>query len=184
MTHLPGETAKEKLTTTMPRQTGMNNPLNHAYKQAPWRNATQRGVLFFIAAILGGSILWIMVNVTIQAAAAGLEIQSLEEKREELERQIAGRRTDIARQTTAIVMKDRAEKLGFQSLNTWEVTFLVVPGYPGRESKIHVQASSPDTGEPIIKPVYTQSLSEWLIQSILDIGESPVQRLQPVEAIP
>lgn len=184
MTHPQVKFGNEKNSTTMPRTSGTNIPLKQAYNQAPWRIATQRGVLFFIIAILGASVLWVMVNVTIQAAAAGLEIQHLEEKREGLVRQIANRRADIAKHTTSAVMKERAEKLGFEPINPENVIYLVVSGYQGRETLLETTLSSPVNPQPIIKPVYTQSLSEWLMKGIMEIGESPVQKLQPGKAAP
>lgn len=184
MTHQEEKPATEKKTIDMQNKSRTNSPIKQAYNQAPWRIATQRGVLFLIIAILASSILWIMVNVTIQAAAAGLEIQQLEEKREALQRQIASRRTDIARQTTSAVMKERALKLGFEPIDPENVTYIVVPGYKGRQPIIQALPSSQADQPPIIKPVYTQSLSEWILQGIMELGESPVQLLPPGRANP
>jgi cell division protein FtsB len=160
-----------KNTVAIPRGRRPSIPLVQAYNQAPWRIATQRGVLFLIVAILGASILWVMVSVTVQAASAGLEIQQMENDREEIQRQIAGLRTDIANQTSAALMKERAEKLGFEPINPEDITYLVVPGFEGREPIIHALPPSSTDEQPILKPVYTQSLWEWLFQGILDVGE-------------
>src|SRR5512133_2970440 len=88
-----------------------------AYRQAPWRIETQRGILFLIVAILGASILWVMVSVTVQAAGAGLEIQQFEDEQEQLQRDIAGLRTQIAILTSAAQMEKRADELGFKPVN-------------------------------------------------------------------
>jgi cell division protein FtsB len=158
-------------TVAMPRSRRSSIPLVQAYNQAPWRIATQRGVLFLIVAILGASILWVMVSVTVQAASAGLEIQRMEDEREELQRQIAGLRTGIANQTSAAIMKERADKLGFQPVNPEDVTYLVVPGFEGREPIIHAPPVAAVNEPTMIKPSYTQSLWEWLFQGILDVGK-------------
>lgn len=147
--------------------------LVQAYKQAPWRIATQRGVLFLIVAILAASILWVMVSVTVQAAAAGLEIQQLEREREILQRQIAGLRTEIANQTSAERIKERAAALGFEPLQPENITYIVVPGYPGREPLNETAQTSVEKQPRLIKPDYTQSLWEWLLQGVYEIGESP-----------
>jgi hypothetical protein len=163
----------------MPKRFQQKVPLIQAYSQAPWRIETQRGVLFLIVAILGASILWVMVSVTVQAASAGLEIQAFETEREDLEREIAGKRTDIANLTSAAVMKERAKKLGFESVDPAAVTYFIADGFNGREAVISAPSSKTEEQQPGIKPVYTQSLWEWLLQGILDIGESPGQFLKP-----
>lgn len=184
MTQPHDEDGKERNTVAMPRHSGTNYHLKQAYSQAPWRIATQRGVLFLIVAILGSSILWVMVSVTIQAATAGLEIQQLEDAQEDLERQIAGRRTDIAILTSATVMKERAAKLGFEPIDPYSIAYFVGPESAGRESTINAPSFSTLDTQPIIKPVYTQSLWEWLLQGILDVGESSDKLIEPVRIVP
>jgi cell division protein FtsB len=142
-----------------------------AYRQAPWRIATQRGVLFLIVAILGASTLWVMVSVTVQAASAGLEIQNLQYRRESIEREIAGLRTEFAMQTSSARMQKRAAEMGFQPVDPEQITYLVVPGYTGRASVIHAPPPGRRIQPPLIKPSYTQSLWEWMLQGILEVSE-------------
>jgi cell division protein FtsB len=149
----------------------MPKRLVQAYRQAPWRIQTQRGVLFLIVAVLGASILWVLVSVTVQAASAGLEIQVLETKQEELQRQIAELRTNIAIQTAQERMEQRAGDLGFAPTNPGDITYVVAPGYSGRQPDI--QASPPGYKPlgPVIKPVYSQTLWDWLVQGVIDMSE-------------
>lgn len=158
--------------------------LVQAYRQAPWRTTTQRGVLILIVAILGASILWVMVSVTIQAASAGLETQRLESEREDLARQIAGLRTEIAKQTSAAQMQQRAGERGFVQIDPQNITYIVVPGYQGR--KPAVQALPPGTtNKPtLIKPSYTQSLWEWMLQGILEMEQPARTGWQTGGALP
>jgi hypothetical protein len=144
-----------------------------AYKQAPWRKATQKGVLFLILAVLSASILWIMLTVTVQAASAGLEIQALDSEQENLRRAIASLRTDIGIQTSATKMEARAKELGFRRANPDEIDYMTIPGYAGRMPKISAPPPSANIRPVLIKPSYTQSLSEWLLQGILKINEQP-----------
>lgn len=144
-----------------------------AYRQAPWRIQTQRGVLFLIVAILGASVLWVMVSVTVQAAAAGLEIQKLEDQQDELQRQIAGLKTEYAALTSADQMRKRATDMGFRSTDPKDITYLVVPGYQGRQPEIQSISASATVHQPLIKPAYTQSLWEWLLQGFVQISEQP-----------
>lgn len=143
-----------------------------AYRQAPWRIETQRGILFLIVAILGASILWVMVSVTVQAAGAGLEIQQYEDEQEQLQRDIAGLRTQIAILTSAAQMEKRADELGFKPVNPADITYMSVSGYKGREPVIQAPPPGSTVEQPLVKPAYTQSLWEWLLQGVLDISDS------------
>ncbi len=149
--------------------------LVQAYRQAPWRLQTQRGILLLVIAILGASVLWVMVSVTVQAADAGLKIQQLEDKQETLQREIAALRTNIAIQTSASQMKKRAEDLGFQPVDPANISYVVIPGYKGREPVIQAPPPSAAVPKPLVKPAFKQSLWEWLLEGILAISEPAAQ---------
>jgi hypothetical protein len=146
-------------------------PLVQAYRQAPWRIQTQRGILLLIVAILGASVLWVMVSVTVQAANAGLEIQQLEDQQEKLQREIAMLRTNIAIQTSSSQMQQRAESLGFEPVDPADITYMIIPGYKGREPEIQAPPPGSTLPQPLVKPAYTQSLWEWFLEGILSISE-------------
>lgn len=150
---------------TMPKR------LVQAYRQAPWRIQTQRGVLFLIVAVLGASILWVMVSVSVQAASAGLEIQSLETSQEDLQRQIAELRTNIAIQTSQERMQQRAADLGFTPTNPEDINYVVAPGYTGRQPDIQASPPGSEPLDPVIKPVYSQTLWDWLVKGVIDMSE-------------
>lgn len=147
--------------------------LSQAYKQAPWRLATQKGVFFLILAVLFASVLWILLTVTVQAASAGLETQQLESDKERLQRSIASLRTDIAIASSASEMEARAAKLGFILADRESISYIVIPGYIGRKPVISAPPPSLNQERVRIKPVYTQSLSEWLFQGILKLNQTP-----------
>ncbi len=149
--------------------------LVQAYRQAPWRIQTQRGVLLLVVAVLGASVLWVLVSVTVQAAAAGLEIQQLEDEQERLQREIAALRTDIAIQTSAAQMSKRADTLGFKPVDPADITYEIIPGYQGRQPKIQAPPPAAVIPQPLIKPAYTQSLWEWLLEGIIAISEPAPQ---------
>lgn len=146
---------------------------SQAYQQAPWRIQTQQGVLLLILAVLGLSMLWVMVSVSVQASSAGLEIQAMEEEQDRLQREIAGLRTEIGVQTAKAQMEKRAADMGFEPINPAEVTYMKVPGYTGRQPVISASPPGKHIAPPLIKPVYTESLWEWLLEGILDINQSP-----------
>lgn len=147
--------------------------LVQAHRQAPWRLQTQRGILILVVAILGASVLWVMVSVTVRAAAAGLEVQSLEQQQDDYKRQIAALRTQYAVLTSAERMEERALSMGFQPVNPEDITYIVIPGYQGRTSNLQTSPPGAAIQQPLVKPAYTQSLWEWMLQGFYEMSEQP-----------
>ncbi len=156
------------------KRTGSNR-LVQAYRQAPWRLQTQRGVTLLVVAILGAAVLWVMVSVTVQAAAAGLELQKLEKDQQTLQREIAALHTNIAIQTSAAQMKSRAEGLGFQPVDPADIEYVIIPGYKGRQPEIQAPPPGAAITQPLVRPAFRQSLWEWMLEGILAISEPAVQ---------
>jgi cell division protein FtsB len=148
------------------------NRFTQAYRQAPWRIQTQRLIILLITAILGASILWVMVSVTVQAGAAGLEIQQMEGEQEDLQRQIASLNTQYAILTSADRMAKRAQEMGFEQIRPESIHYMVVPQYSGRKPANLAPSNAPAIHDrPVIRPGYTQSLWEWLLQGVLNMSE-------------
>ncbi len=147
------------------------NPFIQSHRQAPWRSQTQRLVIALMIVILGASTLWVMVSVTVEAGAAGLEIQRMEDEQEALQREIANLRTQYAILTSADRMSKEAEKMGFEAVKPENITYMTVPSFTGRQPAILAPEASTSEVHPLIKPGYTQSLWEWLLQGVLTISE-------------
>jgi hypothetical protein len=153
----------------------IKNRLKQAYKQAPWRLHTQKGLLFLILAILGASILWIMVTVSVEASAAGLDIQWLNSERDRLERENASMVTEYASLTSAASLADRAKDLGFEKATTDSISYVYVDGYQGRKVQISAPPPGSDLPPILIRPEYTVSLSEWMLQGILQLNRQSLE---------
>lgn len=153
----------------------IKNRLKQAYKQAPWRLHTQKGVLFLISAVLGASILWIMVTVSVEASAAGLDIQKLNLQRDKLQRENASMVTEFASLTSAAALTERAEELEFEKATAATISYVYVDGYVGR--KVQISAPQPGSDLPpiLIRPEYTVSLSEWMMQGIIRMNEFTIE---------
>lgn len=145
-----------------------------AYRQAPWRIQTQRAALLLIVAILAASVVWVQLSVTVQAAKAGLEIQNMEYDQEELQRQVSHLESVYAGLTAADRMQKRAEELGFGPVQPDAITYVLVPGYVGRQSVIKVPPTSNQVEHPLIKPAYTLSLWEWMLDQAEEISRNQV----------
>lgn len=156
----------------------MTDHFIQAYKQAPWRTQLQWIGLFLLFLVLVASVASIYLNVSASAAAAGREIQSLEDETTNIERSIADLETRLAIQTSAAVMQKRAEALGFSNTEWDDPLFITIDGYSGRHAA--VMAPPPGPGmviQPVIKAAYTQSLWDWLFTGFL----YPVINYSPAE---
>ena len=146
----------------------MNTNLIQAYRQAPWRVQLQRLVyvaagIVFILVIAG-----LYLNISAQAASAGLDFQNLQWTRQDLQRQIADDDATLGSILSEDKMMARAKALNFVPVATDKAVYVVVPGYTGRQQGSFAPAPGPDMySDPIMKPSYTQSLWEWLFQGVL-----------------
>ena len=149
------------------------NRFIQAYRQAPWRVQLQWSGLFLLGLVSIVIVAAVYLNISTQAASAGLEIQNLEIDKEETLRTIADLRTKQALLTSQLEMEKRAKDLGFVTTDPSQTTYLVVPGYPGRQAVILAPPPGPAGIKiPLIKPSYTQSLWEVLFQGVMTLSES------------
>ena len=142
------------------------NHFVHAYKVAPWRIQRQwiGGVL--LAVVIFAMIAALYLDVTAQAGIAGREIQDLNAAIAASEQASADLETQLAMLTSASLMEQRAETLGFKPMKQETVEYLIVPGYAAPTPEIRVAAPLPQLSAPNIPPEYTQSLLDWLDQAI------------------
>ncbi len=54
-------------------------------------------------------------------------------QRQNLERQIADRKAQIAILTSAAVMEQRARDMGFERINPSDAVYVAIPGYTGKQ---------------------------------------------------
>ncbi len=143
--------------------------LIQAFRQAPWRIQVQRVLYVLVPIALLIVLLSVYLSVSIQAADAGLEIQELEAKRAQLQREIANGRSRIAFLKSSASMEKRALEMGFQRVDAKRIVYMVVPEYLGKPiPRVAVPDLLPLEESPqLLKPVYTQSLWEWFFQGVL-----------------
>ncbi len=117
--------------------------------------------ILLLALVVIITIAGLYLNITAQAAAAGIEIQQLEDKRESARREIADMRSTLANLTSAGVMNARALDLGYERANMETAVYVVIPGYVGRQFQAAVIPAQPETEDTVILPAYQQSLWDW-----------------------
>jgi len=145
----------------------MTSRIMQAYQQAPWR-IKFRGVGGFLTAIAGLFLMiGLFLSISGQAATAGLELRDMNDQREALRQEIASMRTNIADITSVVKMHARAEELGYKQVSPADVTFMYVPGYPGRQTAVLAAAPGDlNMPEPVVKPSYTESLWDWMFHGL------------------
>jgi len=146
------------------------NRFNHAYSQAPWR-VQRQWVSVFLLIVLGfGMIATLYLMVTSQAAIVGREIQDLRLEISQTEHANADLQTKYAQLTAINEIETRAYGLGFRPVDPEEVEYLYVPGYVAPHGASLASVPELQPSAPDIPPEYTQSLLDWLDETLQTPG--------------
>ena len=154
--------------------------ITQAYSQAPWRKQLQWIGLFMLALIIVAMVAGIYLSVSAQASTAGREIQIMYAEMEKIRRNIEDMETQIAYLVSNSEMEKRAEELGFLSIESDEIFYILVPGYinPG-QANLAEPPGSTLPAFPTISPEYTQSLVDWLSERVFDPASPLIQEVEP-----
>ncbi len=139
--------------------------LTQAYRQKPWR--IQMQWISRVLTILVIVVLAVILNLNIisRAAHAGVQVRILEAERERLQRTISGNRTTLAQLTSATVMKERAKELGYEPVRQDQIEYIYMAGFLEKDSlPVEIPLKRNQQNNNLIKPVYTQSIWDWLFQ--------------------
>ena len=148
------------------------NHFVHAYRMAPWRVQRQWIGAFLLSVVALAMVAGLYLDVTAQAAIAGREIQNLAAETSAVQQDSADLQTQLASLTSASVMEQRAEDLGYRAMEPDEMEYLVVPGYAPSQPDILAILPQPGLRAPTIPPAYTQSLLDWLDQRLQSLGDA------------
>lgn len=135
------------------------------YRQSPWRFQLQLIGSFLLALVFLALIAGIYLNVTSRAATIGRRIQAMQNQIQHYRRLNADLETQLARLTAAEQFEARARDLGFGSVGSGQVTYIMVPGYHGRSPTVLAPPPGPSgASEAALPPEFTQSLIEWMAE--------------------
>ncbi len=146
------------------------NQYVHAYRMAPWRIQRQWIVNFMLSVVALAMTAALYLDVTAQAAIAGRQIQNLAEMTGEVQQESADLQTKLAMLTSASAMEQRALDMGYRSVDSEELEYLVVPGYVHPQPDILSIIPQPALSAPTIAPEYNQSLLDWLDEELQSLG--------------
>jgi cell division protein FtsL len=166
----PVERARQRKEKTGPRK-----GIVQAFKQAPWRLQVQTIGLYLLGLVIVIVIASVYLSISGRAAAAGLRAYQMNLQRQDLERQIADRKSQIAILTSSMIMEQRATELGFKRITPDDVIYMEIPGYLGKQSA--VLAPPPgvtESAEVAVRSIYRQSLWDWLFSGINNLSDSVI----------
>jgi hypothetical protein len=153
----------------------MTQGLIQAYRQAPWRIQLQRIGIFLLGVVVIALIAGFYLDITARTTEAGVFILRSEAKKEQAQREIANLKTQLAMITSSTTMEMRARALGYERPGIDNVHYMLIAGYTGRNTAEFAPPPSPSLiKRSLIKPVYTQSLWEWVVQETVRINEQPL----------
>jgi len=153
--------------------------LAQTYAQAPWRRQLQLIGLFSLILVSIALVAGIYLNVSAKAAAAGREIQSMQDQIENLDREIEDLQSHLATILSSSEMEARALKMGFAPLPAEQTVYLKIPGYIARQPVILAPNSQRTIiGAPVLPTQYTESLFDWARRNLSSIP-SLVSEVRP-----
>lgn len=115
----------------------------------------------------------VYLAVNARLARAGRDVLNLEERRSELLRLTSELNAELAARTAPETMLARATALGFHAAQTDDVIFLTVDGYlPPSDFIAPRPPASPDKGQAMLSPAYTETLGDWLMRWFGPAGDS------------
>jgi len=145
----------------------MAQKIIQAYNQAPWRIQVQQLGTFLLIILALGMITGFYLFISAQAAMAGLNIQDGEARREILLREIASKKVELGNLNSVENMEKRAIAAGYKPVPADTGMYVLVKGYTGQPPMNMAPPPGPDMlPDPRLKPEYTQSLWEFLFQTV------------------
>lgn len=146
--------------------------IKQAYRQAPWRLQLQSIGFYLLPVIAIALTTIIYLNISAQAATAGLHVRDMRIEEETLLRSIANQRTRLAWLTSYPFMYQRAQALGYTQLNPADATYIVIPGYSGRQVVLMAPPPGSEISKALSDPRYQQSLLDWLTDTFFETSQS------------
>ena len=150
----------------------MKKRILQAYRQAPWRVQLQWIGLFMLALILSASIAGVYLSISAQAAAAGRQIQFLEQDIDLINNEIAELTADLASVQSTEKMLARAKELEFIQIDPAQAIYLEIPGFdPMEDLVLAPPRSNPVSERPVLRSAYKSSLWDWFVSQFWNITE-------------
>ena len=131
----------------------------------------QRILIILLVTFVVAVVTAIYLTVSERMTDVKLQIQLLQEDRADYSRQIADKTTDEGILTAYKTMQERAAQAGFTDIDftdSSQYEYVVVNGYTGAGINTVEQPQEAPSSEVVslVKPEYTESLQDWLVNRI------------------
>lgn len=154
----------------------MTKKTRQAYRQAPWRRQIRSLGMSLLPVVAVVVVAALHLVVSAQAAEAGLQIMDMHYQEEEILRQIANQRAELARMTSYKEMVQRAKNLGYETAIAESIHFMTISGYQGQDAVLLAPPPGIENqSTPLINEFYQESLWDWFIDTFLT-GNNSSQR--------
>ena len=139
-----------------------NTDVKHAYSEKPWRSQLRRmGNYLAILVILAG-VSFASLAVTTQISTYGRYAQDAKVNIQKIQSDIKDLETKMAAATTSRSLQERALEAGYHKVLSYEVIYLVVDGYAGKEEVDFSVKFDLDEDVKALPRDFTISWIEWI----------------------
>lgn len=142
-----------------------------AYLQAPWRKQLQAlGLILLILlfVVLSASI---YLNLNARIAAYGREILMMQENIEQMELHNSDLVTQMGILNSPTKLEARAIEMGFKSLDSDELLYIVTPGYSNETYVAQTLRLEPVERITLtLPPNFSESLIDWMRKRIVTLS--------------
>jgi cell division protein FtsL len=135
-------------------------------RQASWRVQRQWIGLVLLGIVLIAMVAGIYLNVTARATVFGREILNMTAENDMNKRINSDLSTQLASLTSAEIMRERAEELGFQPVTSEDITYITVPGYTGAKA-VDFSTLSSGPKPSLLRSDYFETLFDWFTRQII-----------------
>lgn len=140
-----------------------------AFREAPWRRQLQSAATWLLVLVTLSAVGGLYLASTSHWATTGRQLQALEARRDSLVIENGELRRELSTRQAVGRMAARAVALGYLPATYEQIEYLVVEGYPARNTNAAgaVQPTPPAvTHLPVNRMAYDETLLEWVVRAI------------------
>ncbi len=143
-----------------------NTNVKHAYQEKPWRTQLRRVGTYLAVLVVVAGVSFTSLAITTQISTYGRYAQEAKVEIEKIQGDIRDLETKKAAATTSQSLKERALEASYHKVLSYEVIYLVVDGYAGKEKVDFSVAFDLAEQEPTLPSAFTISWIEWIEQTM------------------
>lgn len=143
-----------------------NTNVKHAYQEKPWRRQLRRMGTYLAVLVVISVVAFVSLALTTQISTYGRYAQEAKVAIEDIQDDIRDLETQKAAATTSQSLKERSLDAGYHKVLSYEVIYLVVDGYAGKQDIDFSVAFDLDEDVKTLPRAFTISWIEWIEQTM------------------